>query len=179
MASLFLKVERGEALGDLLVSLENDAEFERLLSQFVRRAKALALRVLREELAPLALEAEPESYELFRSTLLLLNEVKEAGGEGGGEKGGEGGKTEGEEEGKEKGREGEESAAAAAEKQEDSVARALASAAAAALWDDFAPSGAFETTTSQQQQPLAKLPRPPVRGRLKNNRAAQPLTRGR
>ena len=70
-----LVVRPVEALGDLLVSLENDAEFERLLSQFVRRAKALALRVLREELAPLALEAEPESYELFRSTLLLLNEV--------------------------------------------------------------------------------------------------------
>ena len=43
----------------------------------VRASKAEALRVLREELAPLALEAEPDSYELFRSTLLLLNEVKD------------------------------------------------------------------------------------------------------
>ena len=92
--------ETDDAFAKHIFSLDDEA-FERRLAATVRAAKAEALRLLREELAPLALEAEPDAYELFRSTLLLLNEVKEekgdgdeGGGEGEAEKEGKGGEEE-------------------------------------------------------------------------------------
>jgi len=127
LAALYSLEGHPSATEDSLLSMEDDAEFEAELAMRTRKAKAEALRLLREELAPLALEAEPDSYELFRSTLLLLNEVNEGDGAGGGGKEGEKEKEKGG--GKEDEEEEEE------EEREDSLARdtAAATAAVAAL----------------------------------------------